>query len=186
MTGYFLFGMIALALICCKGKDGSSSEKENTIPDHLYDKILTYGLPNTERQILSDGISEKWKILQVDVAGCEVTQKLMDSVAAENSRTYANLESKYGRDWKERYERDLQDFAMKRVDVMDVLITNKIFRDKLKQCNIEIDGVDKDIIQSRTPGIYEAAVYSFDEDFNRKNCCKVRVDINKRTVTLIQ
>lgn len=186
MTKYFLFGMISMAVICCKEKAAGSSGKENVIPDHLYDKILTYGLPDTERQKLSDGISEKWKIIHVDVAGCEVTQKLMDSVAAENSRTYANLERKYGRDWKERYEKDLQDFAMKRVDVMDVLITDKIFRDKLKQCGIEIDGVDKDIIESRTPGIYEASVYSYDKDFNRKNCCKVRVDINKRTVTIVQ
>ncbi|WP_106917584.1 hypothetical protein [Chryseobacterium aurantiacum] len=46
-----------------------------------------------------------------------------------------------------RDEKDLDDFAMKRVDIMDVLITNKPFRDQLKKCNIEIDGVDKDVKQ---------------------------------------
>lgn len=177
--------MLSAAVICCK-ENTVATGKGKTLPDTEYYSILGYGLPDMDRQILSYGISEKWKIVQLDVAGCDVTQELMDSIAVENGRTYAALEKKYGKDWEARYEKDLQDFALKRAEVIDVLMTNPIFRKKLRQCNMAIDRVNKDIIQLDMPGLYKATVYSYDKDFNRTDCCKVEVDLNKRTVNLIQ
>jgi len=39
-------------------------------------------------------ISEKWKIRNIEAAGCEVTKELMDNADAENKKTYAAIEKK--------------------------------------------------------------------------------------------
>ncbi|MEG0925261.1 hypothetical protein [Chryseobacterium sp.] len=69
---------------------------------------------------------------------------------------------------------------------MDVLITNKPFRDQLKKCNIEIDGVDKDVKQLSNSEIYEVVVYSYDKNNKRIDCCTLHADLKNRTVDLIK
>lgn len=186
MIRKFLFGALMLMVVSCNQGRGNASGKEKDKTEDVYYTILGYGLPNMERRRLMDGISEKWKIRNVDVAGCEVTQELMDSVAVENKKTYAALEKKYGKDWEARYEKDLEAFAMKQVDIMDILIVNKPFREKLKSCNIDIDGVNKDVEQIKNSEVYEVTVYDIDKDYKKRTCCTMQVDTKNRTVKLIQ
>jgi hypothetical protein len=187
MKKSFLFAWLATGIVSCGKGSGIPSFKEEKIQSKdAYFKVLGYGYPNTGRQELMEGISEKWKIKHLDVAGCAVTQELMDSIDIENKKTYAAIEKKYGKDWKIRYEKDLDDYAMKRVDIMDVLITNRLFREQIKKCNIEVDGVDKEVKQLNNSEVYEVKVYGYDENNRKNDCCTLHVDTKNRKVNLIK
>ncbi|UCA60853.1 hypothetical protein KB553_04810 [Chryseobacterium rhizoplanae] len=75
---------------------------------------------------------------------------------------------------------------MKRVDVMDVLIINKLFRNKLREYNIPIDDVDKDIKELNDKGQYEVAVINPKLKYENRICFRVNVDTKNRTVNLIK
>lgn len=62
-----------------------------------YYWFLTYGLPNFHREEIEKTVNKKWKIKTVRVAGCEVTQELVDSVRSENEKTDLALQKRYGK-----------------------------------------------------------------------------------------
>lgn len=147
-----------------------------------YYRFLSYGFPNIEKDRLKNLISSKWKIKYERVAGCTVTQELMDSVRAENEKTDIALQKKYGKNWKEKYEKDIQEVLMKQVDIMDVLITNQMFRKELVIHQIEIDNVEKDAEELGRPNFYKVNIYKNHSAI----AFTVNVDIKNRTVKLIK
>lgn len=147
-----------------------------------YYRFLSYGFPNIEKDRLKNLISSKWKIKYERVAGCTVTQELMDSVRAENEKTDIALQKKYGKNWKEKYEKDIQEALMKQVDIMDVLITNQMFRKELVSHQIEIDNVEKDAEELGRPNFYKVNIYKNHSAI----AFTVNVDIKNRTVKLIK
>lgn len=188
MIKSFIFLILMIGLVSCTTKNKSSVaylQDVKASQDSSYYTILHYGYPNTSRLQLMEMISEKWKIKHKEAGGCDIDSQSMSTIDHKNKKTYAAIEKKYGKDWKIRYEKDLEDAAMKQVDVMDVLINNKPFRDQLKKCNIQIDGVDKDIKKPGNSEIYEVVVYSNDGN-KRTDCCTLHVDTGKRTVNLIK
>ncbi|MFC5872537.1 hypothetical protein ACFP3I_08085 [Chryseobacterium arachidis] len=161
------------------------TKEETMIHEDGYYRILGFGFSNMEREKLQAGIIDKWKIKHVDVAGCVVTEKLMDSIKTENQKTFAALEKRYGKDWRTKYENDLSHFAMNQVEVMDVLITNKLFRNELKKNDIEIDDVDKNV-KELDEGLYKVVVYNQKLKAENKECFSVQVNTKERTVNLIK
>jgi hypothetical protein len=111
--------------------------------------------------------------------------KLIDSVDVENKKTFAALERKYSKDWKLRYDKDVNSFMMKKADVMDILITNALFRNKLRDYNIEIDDVDREVKELNDQGLYEVVVFNNNLKYENKEYFRVKVDIKNRTVNLI-
>lgn len=160
-----------------------SCEKEEDNYHGGYYWIYGYGLSDTRVHEAIEGISEKWKIKVVDVAGCMVDPKLQKKVDIKNKNTYAAIEKRYGKGWKIKYDKDIEDFATKKIDVMDVLITNKLFRNELKKHYIEIDDVDK-IVKELNDNLYDVVVYNDKLKSENKECFKVEVNIENRTVQL--
>ncbi|SFM98789.1 hypothetical protein SAMN05421594_0137 [Chryseobacterium oleae] len=80
----------------------------------------------------------------------------------------------------------MQDFAMKNVDVMDVLITNKVFRDELKKHYIEAYNVDKEVFELNDDGEFKVIVYNHELKYENKECFRLAVNTKNRTVNLIQ
>lgn len=103
----------------------------------------------------------------------------------KTKKTYAAIEKRYGEGWKIKYDKDIEGFAMKKIDVMDVLITNKLFRDELKKHNIAIDDVDKDVKELEDE-VYDVVVYNEKLKAENKECFTVSVNIKDRTVNLIR
>lgn len=66
-------------------------------------RILTYGLPNFERQNAENVISEKWGIEFYRVAGCIVSKCLVARVKKHNKKVYSLIVNKYGKDWSDRF-----------------------------------------------------------------------------------
>ncbi|GAA4166469.1 hypothetical protein GCM10022217_40320 [Chryseobacterium ginsenosidimutans] len=169
--------LLALMLtFSCEKKEGTMIHEDG------YYWFLSYGYPNFQRIKLEDGISEKWKIKTIRVAGCVITEELMDSVRIENKKTNVALQKKYGKNWEKDYEKDIEDFTMKQVDIMDILITNKMFRKKLASYNIEIDDVEKDAKELDRHDFYKVNIY---KDYSTI-AFTVNVDIKNRTVNLIK
>ncbi len=173
----FLF-LIILMLFSCKEDRGSYHGG--------YYWIYGYGLPAMEKYEAMAGISEKWKIKHYSVGGCLVESEEMKRIDALNKRTYAAIERKYGKGWREKYRKDVDDFVMKSADVMDVLITNPLFRNELKKYNIEIYNLDKEVLVLNDKDDFRVTVYKNELQYENKECFKVAVNTKNKTVNLIK
>ncbi len=76
----------------------SSLADTNQIKNNDTLKILCYGEKLPELYInVRHIIEKKYMVKYIDVAGCEVTTKLIDSVKIENTGTFVQLVKKYGK-----------------------------------------------------------------------------------------
>ncbi|PWN71754.1 hypothetical protein C1631_003780 [Chryseobacterium phosphatilyticum] len=185
MIRAYLFLILVTSVISCTTRNVLTG-KNSASGDVSYFTILYYGYPNGERLRLEEMISEKWKIKYKAGAGCVVNSKMERKIEDKNRKTYVEIEKKYGKDWKMRYEKDINEAAMAQADIMDVLITNKPFREELEKHHIEIDGVDKEVLLLDDPGTYEVEVYGFNENNEQINCCRLHVNTKNKTVYLIK
>jgi len=145
--------------------------------------FLSYGLSDISNRHIVESVDEKWNIRRIAVAGCVVTEELIDSVRTENNKTELALEQQYGKDWKNRYEEDLRNFQQKEIDIMDILISSEAFRQQLGKCKLPIDEIVKTVRQRGNSEIYTVDI--FDPQNQDKICFKAEVDIRKRTVKII-
>ncbi|KMQ59031.1 hypothetical protein ACM40_18955 [Chryseobacterium sp. BLS98] len=173
----FLFVMM-ITLFSCKKDEGSYYGG--------YYWIYGYGLPVMGAQEAMDGISEKWKIKHYAVTGCMIEPGQEKAVNAANKRTYAALDRKYGKGWQALYSKDMNDFITKKVDVMDILITNKLFRNELKKYYIEIYDVDKEVSELNNDGDFRVIVYNNKLKYENKECFRLTVNTKNKTVNIIQ
>ncbi|AZB26578.1 hypothetical protein EG339_19260 [Chryseobacterium bernardetii] len=164
----------------------SSCKKEDEGLRNGYFWLYRAGFKDLHREEAANGISEKWKIKWIDAGDCTIDYERQEKIIKANKKTRAAIENKYGKDWEVRYNKDVEDFMMKRVDVMDVLIINKLFRNKLREYNIPIDDVDKDIKELNDKGQYEVAVINPKLKYENRICFRVNVDTKNRTVNLIK
>jgi len=176
ISGFLL--LIMIMIFSCKEVEGNCHGG--------YYWIYTYGYPRMAFYEAAEGISEKWKIKYYAVSGCTISQKKMYKADAENKKTYTAIEKKFGKNWKEKYNKDIDDFVMKKVDVMDVLITNKLFRDELKKHYIEIYNVDKEVFELNNEDEFRVIVYNNELTYENKECFRVAVNTKRKTVNLIQ
>ena len=70
-------------------------------------KLLNYGMPNFEKQHAENVVAHKWGIEFYSVGGCQVTQELADSAEKENSIVEALIVKKYGKDWQEKFYKEV-------------------------------------------------------------------------------
>jgi hypothetical protein len=171
------FLIIFILILSCKKEEGTYVGG--------YYWIYGYGLKDMMTEEATEGISEKWKIKYADIGGCTVPSDIVKKADALNKKTYAAIANKYGENWKKEYEKDIEQFMMKKVDVMDVLITNKLFRNELKKYNIEIDDVDKEV-KEVDEGLYKVVVYNRKLKAENKECFSVQVNSKERIVNLIK
>jgi hypothetical protein len=70
--------------------------------------IRTYGFQSwDDYDEIEDSIATNWNIIYLPVAGCLVTDHFVDSINRLNSTTYLRLEAHYGLDWKERFNKEV-------------------------------------------------------------------------------
>lgn len=96
-------GLILLGFLCTF----SFCVAQSAVRDTTY-RILTYGLPQIDRQNAIWVVGQKWGIEHYAVAGCVVRQELADSVDSENSRVLEAIAQRFGSDWEERFNADVE------------------------------------------------------------------------------
>ncbi|NIF04947.1 hypothetical protein F3J23_05785 [Chryseobacterium sp. Tr-659] len=178
MKNLFSFLLIIVMISSCK--------KEDDGLHNGYFWLYGSGLKDRYREEAANGISEKWKIKTVDAGGCIIDEILEKKINRANKKTLAAIAKRYGKGWEAKYHKDIENFALKSADVMDVLIVNKLFRSKLRDHNIPIDGVDKKVKELNDQGEYEVVVINSNLKYENKECFKLAVNTKNRTVNLIK
>ncbi len=71
--------------------------------------ILEYGypLPNDYRNA-QPTVAERWGIEFKSVAGCMVTEHLIDSVKQHNKLAHAQIVGKFGQEWRELFDQEVE------------------------------------------------------------------------------
>jgi hypothetical protein len=99
----FLFTVLTTLFQSCDEKNKSKTQKSK---EKNY-TLLTYGMPDFDRQNSRNVIAEKWGIKFFGVAGCMVTEKLLDSVKTVNKIVNKNIEDKFGKNWEDKFEKEV-------------------------------------------------------------------------------
>lgn len=72
---------------------------------------LTAGIPPSDEYITArDSVTKKWGIDYVTVAGCIVSESLMDSINTHNDSVGKLLRMRFGDDWNDRFQSDVNSF----------------------------------------------------------------------------
>ncbi|MEJ5104158.1 FEKKY domain-containing protein [Chryseobacterium sp. MYb328] len=178
MTRVFSFLLIIIMLSSCKKEDGSLHNG--------YFWIYGSGLIDMYGQEATNAISEKWKIKQVHVGGCVIDNETEKKIRVANKKTLAAIAKKYGKGWEAQYDKDIEDYAVKRDNVTDVLLVNKRFQNKLSNYNVSFDDVNNEITVLNDPEQYEVTVVNPRLKYENKICFRVKVNTQNRTVNLIK
>lgn len=83
--------------------------------------LLTYGYPDMVRENAINIILKKWGIRYYPVAGCVVTEELIDSVKIHNDSISKIIENKYGKNWERQFENQIAAEFEKQKIIADIL-----------------------------------------------------------------
>ncbi|RYE23632.1 MAG: hypothetical protein EOP42_23095 [Sphingobacteriaceae bacterium] len=97
---YFFYGLLIALVYSCEEPKKTPVKKVQAPAAQPKLEYLTYGLPRPpDRQNAESLVAKRWGFSFKTVAGCEVTEKLTDSVAAHNHQIDLILEKKHGKEW---------------------------------------------------------------------------------------
>ncbi|RYG02040.1 MAG: hypothetical protein EOO02_11395 [Chitinophagaceae bacterium] len=100
--------LVAGSTIALNSKPVQTTSTTATTKDSLL-TMLTYGMP--VRGIYGETVHQvalKYGFRYYAVAGCVVTENLVDSVRKENDKVSMQIAMRYGINWKEQFEKDIQ------------------------------------------------------------------------------
>ncbi|MGG6231529.1 hypothetical protein [Tenacibaculum sp. SDUM215027] len=174
--------ILFIVLISC-----TSFSQSKNIPD----RILTYGLSNYNKQKAMEFVGKKWDIEVYPVAGCMVSQELIDSVKTVHSKLWKKMDSIHGMDSKKRFKKETI-AEMKRIGAVQKIFNSdrdikrrirKIKRRKGK-ATFNLENI------SNNGKIYYWTVYSFEDknnpEYKWKPEFKVGVNLVKKNTTIIE
>lgn len=131
--------LIVIVIVSCKSNT-TITVKSNIADTSL--KILTYGLPDKESTRAMNTVAKKYGFHYYPVAGCFITESLLDSVNRENKKAYEILDKRFGSNWRFKFDEEVdtmerkQDYVEELVKKQDYIIA--------KQKELENDGNDLD------------------------------------------
>ncbi len=121
-------------------------------------RLLTYGLPNFGMQNAEYVVAEKWGIEYYAVAGCVVSQELIDSVEKHNDAVEPLIKKKYGEDWYKKFQKEVEaEYEIEQkvialLDQLDYIVKKKQELDK------EGNGLDYTMSPVKKTSKYEVSV----------------------------
>ena len=125
-------------------------------------KILTYGLMHFERIRALNTVGKKYGVVFHAVAGCVVTQELVDSVEIENSKTYRLLEQKFGCDWEARFEKEVALILKQQEEVELIVKREKYIIEKEKELEKQGKGLYFKIELTDTENIFDVKAFGWE------------------------
>jgi hypothetical protein len=138
MKNYTLLLFLLPLIHSCNGQnktDRNDKGSDTTLT------LLTYGLPNFEKQNSNNVIAKKWGIRFYAVAGCVVTEELEDSVKINNDKINKLIENKYGANWRDKFENEVDEEFKREKVVSAVLDKIDFIKKKDEQMNLEGNGL---------------------------------------------
>ena len=120
--------------------------------------LLTYGLPYFDRQNSENVICRKWGIRFYPVAGCVVTEDLVDSVKTNNEKINKLIERKYGTNWRDRFEKEVDEEFEKEKIVTQILDKVDFIKKKDDQMDLEGNGLHYNMTPIENSSDYNVSV----------------------------
>lgn len=95
-------------------------------------KILVYGLSAPIHSQVASIVAKEYGFSYYTVAGCIVTQELLDSVEVENKKSYEILGKRFGDNWREAFDEKVENMIAKYKRVSE-LVYSKSYVKELEQ-----------------------------------------------------
>ncbi len=131
-----------IVLTGCNLNSKSDEQKINQIDSNKKLRLLTYGgPPDMEKQSAENVIADKWGIEFYGVAGCIVTQELIDSVEKHNKEIEVLIKNKYGKSWKSSFNKEVEEELIKQKIASALLDKEEIIITKKTELNKEGNGI---------------------------------------------
>jgi hypothetical protein len=134
---FFLLILLNNLLLSCNVQN-NNADKGKLENGYTF---LTYGLPDMERQNSRNIISKKWGINFKSVAGCMVSEELVDSIKLVNEKVDRNIELKFGKDWNTKFEKEIGEEFEKEKIVTQILDKVDFIKKKDDQMHLEGNGL---------------------------------------------
>jgi hypothetical protein len=155
------------------------------------DRILTYGLPNYHHQKAMEFVGKKWGIELYPVAGCIISQKLVDSVQTVHSKLWKKMDSIHGVDSQKKFRKETI-AEMKRIaEVQKIFDANRHVKKRIRKAKRHKKEVSSNLEDISSNGkIYYWTVYSFQHknsfELNWEPEFKVAVNLSENKVEVIE
>lgn len=178
--------VISLASCRAQSRDTPTANTDSTASILL--EIYTYGLPDFDGERARLRVAKRWGFTYRAIAGCVVTQELLDSADQHNQLVETAIAKRHGPDWKVRFEDEAS--AARHMDTLTrgIVFDNPVMRaasasldSQGKGLLIEPTGIGRD---GRT---VDALAYTYDEWQGRRAYValyELRVDTVARTTTI--
>ena len=134
--------LIFIVLTACDQNSQNAKQKSIQLDTSKKLRLLTYGgPPDMERKAAENVIADKWGIEFYGVAGCIVTQELIDSVDKHNKEVKALIETKYGKYWQTSFDKEVKEELIKQKVTSSLLDKEKLIITKRNDLEKEGNGL---------------------------------------------
>ena len=147
-------------------------------------RILTYGLPGQYDEAMGI-VGKKWGIEIYPVAGCMVSQNLIDSVKTENKRLWSNLDKINGSDSEKKFHSECEIVSNRMYESREIYTSEKTIKIKLDQIKLNSDYYGELESISEDGNEYFWVINSFSKDYISKPEFKIKVNIKKKSAEII-
>jgi hypothetical protein len=131
-----LLAVIAItALFSCK-RTVQTVDTRNKVDTSL--RILIYGLYEREQDRAMNTVAQKYDFRYYHVAGCVISEHLLDSVNKENKRIYKILEQRFGKNWRFTFAEEVE--TMENLQEQVETLVKKESYITVKENELEKDG----------------------------------------------
>jgi hypothetical protein len=180
---FFLIILNGTTLLCYA--QDTTAAKNNKTENFT---LLTAGLSDMQERNAKDVVAERWSIKFKSVAGCMVTKELRDSMYRNNIIVTKNIEDKYGKSWRNKFEKEVKIEFEKQKIVTQILDTVSFIQKKDKEMNLEGNGLHYRMKPIGNTKEYTVSVNGWGE-INGKDVWvsyyKMTVNYKKKTAKLI-
>ncbi len=148
-------------------------------------KILVYGLPDREQRRAMNTVAKKYDFHYFPVAGCVVSEHLLDSVNKENKKVYEILEKKFGKNWRLTFAAQVDTMKNLQKQVEELVKKESYITDKENQLEKDDNGLDyliEPIVGHETFGVKAYGWGQWNGKTELVIYYKLTVDLTKKTV----
>jgi hypothetical protein len=181
----FLF--ILLFLLACK--DNKRTAARPATPKDTVRRMLTYGLPDIEQERAMNTVAAGFGFRYYRVAGCVVSQRLIDSVEKENAMTSNKLAQRFGKDWEKHFAILVDTMYKKQMAVEALVRKHPAIVAKQQALEKVGDGLQFEIDPRPGKDLYDVSGYSWGDwegDTTLVVYYKLTVDLHANAILSLQ
>lgn len=141
-----------LLLFCnCRTPNTFTQHKQ---PFDTLIRFVAYGFAPIRALQIQSEVSSKWGFYYETVAGCTVSQAEIDSLEAYNAIAERPLVARYGKNWREKYGKDLSIAMATPKDGCLYIHFNTALKEKRKELQLQGDTLFYHFKPAKDPGTY--------------------------------